>query len=252
MAAAVIAAVYLIVTPATADLAAHSYRAWLWDELGFAIWNANWYGGHHMAGYSIVSPPLQAVLGTYLVGGLATVASVWCFSLVARRLAPRRAPPSSATWLFAAGAISNLLVGRVPFALGVAFAIAAWACVSRAPVAAGLLSLACVWASPVAGVYVCVGALAALVTGQRRTALALGLPSLIGGVAMAAAFPEGGTDRFVATTFWPMLVLSLCALALLDPARRTTLWAAIFYVAILAIAFAFSNPLGQNALRRGC
>lgn len=68
---------------------------------------------------------------------------------------------------------------------------------------------------------------------------------------MAVAFPEGGTDRFVATAFWPMLVLSLCALALLDPRRRTTFWAAIFYVALLVAAFAFSNPLGQNALRPG-
>ena len=38
VAAAGVATVYLIVTPATADIAAHSYRAWLWDELGFAVW----------------------------------------------------------------------------------------------------------------------------------------------------------------------------------------------------------------------
>jgi len=251
VAAAGVATVYLILTPATADIAAHSYRAWLWDELGFAVWNAQWYGGHHMAGYSMLSPPIQAVLGTYLTGSLAAVASVWCFGTVARRLASTPRAAELATWLFAAGALGNLIVGRVPFALGIAFAMAAWACVRRSLVAAGLLSLACVWASPVAGVYVCAGALAALVTGDRRAALALGVPSLIGGVAMAVAFPEGGTDRFVATAFWPMLVLSLCALALLDPARRTTLWAAIFYVAILAAAFAFSNPLGQNALRPG-
>ena len=50
IATAVAAAVYVITTPATADIAAHTYRAWLWDELGFAVWNAQWYGGHHMAG----------------------------------------------------------------------------------------------------------------------------------------------------------------------------------------------------------
>src|SRR5215211_4641510 len=72
-----VATVYVMATPATADIAAHSYRAWLWDELGFAIWNAQWYGGHHMAGYSMLSPPIQALLGTYLVAGLATVAAVW-------------------------------------------------------------------------------------------------------------------------------------------------------------------------------
>ena len=68
---------------------------------------------------------------------------------------------------------------------------------------------------------------------------------------MAVAFPEGGTDRFVATAFWPMLVLSLCALALLDPARRTTLWAAIFYVAILAGRVRLRESAGPERLRPG-
>ena len=170
---------------------------------------------------------------------------------MAKRLATAPRAAELATWLFAAAAVGNLFVGRVPFAVGIAFAMGAWACVRRSPVAAAVLSLASVWASPVAGVYVCAGALAALVTGDRRTAIALGVPSLAGGVAMAAAFPEGGTDRFVATAFWPMLILSLCALALLDPRRRTMRWAAIFYLALLVAAFAFSNPLGQNALRPG-
>jgi len=156
--------------------------------------------------------------------------------VVAKRLATAPRAADLATWLFAAAAVGNLFVGRVPFAVGIAFAMGAWACVRRSPVAAAVLSLASVWASPVAGVYVCAGALAALVTGDRRTAIALGVPSLAGGVAMAAAFPEGGTDRFVATAFWPMLILSLCAFALLDPRHRTMRWAAIFYLALLVAA----------------
>ena len=68
---------------------------------------------------------------------------------------------------------------------------------------------------------------------------------------MAALFPEGGADHFTATAFWPMLLICLGALALVDPSRRTALWASAIYVAILVAAFAFPNSLGQNALRPG-
>jgi hypothetical protein len=247
---------YLIAAPATADIAAHTYREWLWSEMGFATWNAQWYGGHHMAGYSLLFPPLAALIGTRLVGVLATVSAVWSFSLIARRLAPDDRAGALATWLFAGGVVSNLLVGRMPFALGIALAVGAWACVDRSRVAAALLSLGSAWASPVTGVYVCVGALAVL-AGARpgsedsRTAVVLGAPALIGGLAMGALFPEGGTDRFVATAFWPMLLVCIGLLMLVDPAHRIARWAAALNVALLVGAFAIPNALGQNALRPG-
>jgi hypothetical protein len=103
----------------------------------------------------------------------------------------------------------------------------------------------------------CVGALAVFAgaragidgRGDRRTAVVLGAPALIGGLMMAALFPEGGTDRFVGTAFWPMLLVCLGALLLVDPARRIAMWAAALNVALLAGAFAIPNALGQNALR---
>jgi hypothetical protein len=253
---AVVGAGYLIAAPATADIAAHTYRAWQWSEMGFATWNAQWYGGHHMAGYSLLYPPLAALVGTRLVGVIATVAAVWSFSVVADRIAPTPRAATIATWLFASGAVSNLVVGRMPFALGIAFAVGAWACLPRARAAAAVLAFASAWASPVAGVYVCVGALAVFAGArpggdERSAAVVLGAPALIAGLTMAALFPEGGTDRFVATAFWPMLLVCLLALALVDPARRIGRWAAALNVVILAGAFAIPNALGQNALRPG-
>ena len=116
------------------------------------------------------------------------------------------------------------------------------------------------WASPVAGVFLCVAAVAML-AGARlardteradwRTALALGGPAVVGGLAMAVLFPEGGSDHFTGTAFWPMLLVCLGALALVDPSRRTAIWAAAIYVAVLVAAFAIPNSLGQNALRPG-
>jgi hypothetical protein len=257
LASAVVGVGYLIAAPMTADMAAHTFRAWLWSEMGFATWNAQWYGGHHMAGYSLLYPPLAALAGTRVVGVIATVAAVWAFTVIAKRLAATPRAATVATWLFASGVVSNLLVGRMPFALGIAFAVGAWGCLPRSRVAAGLLSLGSAWASPVAGVYVCVGAVAAFVGARpgrdgrddRRAAVVLGAPALIGGLAMAALFPEGGTDRFVATAFWPMLLVSLAALALVNPAHRIARWAAALNVVVLAGAFAIPNALGQNALR---
>src|SRR4029079_12246088 len=79
----------------------------------------------------------------------------------------------------------------------------------------------------------------------------LGLPRLAGGIALYLLFPEGGTDRFAATAFWPMLVLSAAGVALLAPGRRT-LWAGgLLCLGVLIGAFVVPSPFGQNALRLG-
>src|SRR5918992_5775332 len=88
LAAAVLGAAYLLAAPGTADMAAHTYRTWLWNQVGFATWNAQWYGGHHMAGYSLLYPPPAALARTRLVGVVAGVAAARLFA----PLAPPRAP----------------------------------------------------------------------------------------------------------------------------------------------------------------
>ena len=257
LAAAVLGAAYLVAAPDTGDIAAHTYRTWLSSEVGFAAWNAQWYGGHHMAGYSLLYPPLAALAGTRLVGVLAAVAAAGLFALTARRLSSAPAAATLASWLFLGGVLSNVVIGRMPFTLGIALAVAAWACVHRSRVAAALLSLASTWASPVTGVFLAVAALALVTatrgrdTRGRSEALALGAPAVAGGVAMAALFPEGGSDHFAGTAFWPMLLVCLGALALVDPSRRVAIWGAAIYVTVLVAAFAIPNPLGQNALRPG-
>jgi hypothetical protein len=272
LAAVVLGALYLVAAPDTADMAAHTYRTWLWHQVGFATWNAQWYGGHHMAGYSLLYPPLAAVAGTRLVGVAAAVAAVWLFARLARRRASTPAVGALAAWLFLAGVMSNVVIGRMPFTLGVALAVAAWVCTRRSLWGAAALSLLSVWASPVCGVFLIVAAAAVLAGARPRddapergadggvapgkhadwpTAVALGAPAVAGGLAMALLFPEGGTDHFVAAAFWPMLLICIAALALVDPRRRTALWAGGLYVAVLVAAFAFPNALGQNALRPG-
>jgi hypothetical protein len=151
--------------------------------------------------------------------------------------------------------LSNVAIGRMPFLLGIALAVGAWSATrSKRRVLSGVLALAAMLASPVAGVFLMLGALAKLLADGRPAlpgAAWLGLPAIAGGIGLSLLFPEGGTDRFTATAFWPMLAVSAAGVALLAPGRRT-LWAGgLLYLLVLVGAFVVPSPFGQNALRLG-
>jgi hypothetical protein len=254
--AALAALAYLAVRPATADMAAHAFRAWLFDTEGMTVWNAQWYGGHHVLGYSMLFAPLAAWPGPAWVGALGAVAATAAFVPIARAAAPTPGAATAATWLFAAGVLSNVVIGRMPFTLGIALAVTAWLCAERERpawrVLAAVLALASVLASPVAGAFLALAA-AARAAGLGRPefgrAAALALPVAVGGATMATLFPEGGDDRFVATAFWPMLAVAVAGAALLAPSRRALRVGAVMYVVVLVGAFVIPTPFGQNALR---
>src|SRR3954469_17670918 len=160
---ALVCVVYLLAQPATADMAAHSYRAWLFQHEGLTVWNAQWYGGHHVLGYSLLFAPLAAAIGPAIVGVLAAVLAVGLFTPLARAAAPSRTAGAIAAWLFTAGVLSNVAIGRMPFLLGIAAGGAAWAAARNQHRAlSGALGLATMLASPVAGVFVLLGAFAKL------------------------------------------------------------------------------------------
>ena len=259
---ALAAIAYLAIRPATADMAAHAFRAWLFDTEGMTVWNAQWYGGHHVLGYSMLFAPLAAWPGPAWVGAIGAVAAVAAFTPLARAAAPSPGAATAAAWLFALGVLSNVVIGRMPFTLGIALAIAAWMCAERVAAggraawtaAASLLALGSVLASPVAGAFLMLAAAARAVGighAELGRATALAVPVAIGGGAMALLFPEGGDDRFVATAFWPMLAVAVAGAALLAPGRRALRAAALLYVAVLVAAFVIPTPFGQNALRLG-
>ena len=74
----------------------------------------------------------------------------------------------------------------MPFLLGIAFGVAAWAGAPERPVrSAGVLGLCTMLASPVAGVFLMLGAAAKLIADGRpglRSALWIFLPTLSGGI----------------------------------------------------------------------
>ena len=249
--AALLAAAYLLVAPESADLAAQLYRAELFDRHGWLLWDNAWYGGHPLPGYSVLFPPLGALLGVRVVGALSVVAAAALFALLAREAFPPRRAALGAT-AFAALVAAQLLTGRMTFLLGVALGLGALLAARRRHAAVAILAaIATTLASPVAGAFLALAAVAWAAAQRRVAPLALGAAAIVPGLVLAVLFPEGGTEPFVASAFWPAFV-ALAALAALLPAehRALRIGAALAAAACLA-AFVIPTPLGGNATRLG-
>src|SRR3954471_17632384 len=95
--------VYLAAAPATADMAGHTVRTWLFEHDGAVVWNAQWYGGHHVLGYSLLFAPLGSLLAPALRGVLAGVVATAAFVPLAYGSGASRGRAAAATWLFMAG-----------------------------------------------------------------------------------------------------------------------------------------------------
>jgi hypothetical protein len=251
LAAALGAVAYLLLAPPSADLAAQEYRA----QLGLVIWDNGWYAGHHTPGYSVLFVPLAGALGARPVGALAAVAAAALFAALAHRhWEGERAAGAAALW-FAAGTIALLLTGRMTFLLGVAVGVGALLALAhgRRAAAAGLAALTTL-ASPVAGLFVALAAVAWGLGDRRRRAVAgaaIALAALAPTVLLLVLFPQGGSEPFVASAFWPALAGTLLVTALLPADERTLRIAAPLYAAALVAAFAIATPLGGNASRLG-
>src|SRR6059058_6214195 len=102
---AVLGGVYLLARPATADMAAHAYRAWLFQHEGLTPWNAQWYGGHAVLGYSLLFAPLAALAGPIPIGVASALAAEALFIPLARSVARTPATAAAASWLFAGGVL---------------------------------------------------------------------------------------------------------------------------------------------------
>jgi hypothetical protein len=253
--AGALSAVYVIASPPSLDLAAHLFRARLFSAEGFGLWDNWWYAGHHTPGYSVLFPPLAAATSPQLVAAISATGSTVLFESLVHRHFGQKAW-FGALWLGVATATS-LYTGRLTFALGVLFgAGAALALQRRRPVAATTLALLSALGSPVAALFV---ALAGAAHAFGRFAETRRLPAALPGVAtsaaallpvlaLALAFPEGGTEPFIFMTLWPIPLI--CAGALYAcPRQRTIQAGAVLYALACLLAYAIPSPVGSNAAR---
>jgi hypothetical protein len=248
--AAALALAWLAFGPATPDLAAQVYRTRLFEREGWTIFDLYWYGGHHMPAYSILFPPLGALLGVRVVGALAALASAALFERIARRHFG-----DDARWgalLFGAGTAADLLIGRLTFALGMALALGAVYALQRGRRAVGLaLGAACTLASPVAGLFLALAGVAHWLAVRSPPGLWLAAATFTPAAVLALLFPEGGSQPF-ATVALVATVLGCGLLLWLLPARERVLRTAVLlYLGATLLAFAVASPMGANASRLG-
>jgi hypothetical protein len=257
--AALFAIVYVIVSPPSLDLAAHLLRAKLFSAEGFGIWNNWWYAGHHVPGYSVLFPPIAAVLTPQVAGGLATTGTAALFESLARRHFGERAWLGS-LW-FGAGTAMNLFTGRLTFAFGLLPAMGmAVALQRKRPGWACVLAVLTALASPVAALFAALAA-AAYAVGiyvrdrQLKPAMpgvAAVICSLLPVALLSIAFPEGGSEPFTLATLWPIPAIALITIAVLVPHREWTIVAGTALYALGCIlAYEVATPVGSNAARLG-
>jgi hypothetical protein len=247
--AATLLALWLVVDPRTPDLAAQVYRVGLFGERGFAIWDARWYAGHNLPGYSLLFPPLASLLGLRAVAGLSLLASAALFQRLTSALYGRSARWAAA-W-FACAAAGDIWIGRIAFALGVSFALGAvLAFVRERAAAAVVLAALCAAASPVAGALLGLAALTHALAGRtRRSLLVLAAPAAAVVAALALLFPEGGAEPYPILSFAATVLVVGTFLYALPPGQRLMRTGALVYLLVCIACLLIRTPMGSNIQR---
>src|SRR4051794_33702092 len=248
--AAVGAIACLIWAPPSGALAAASFRADLFADHGFLLWNDQWYSGHSLLSYSVLFPPLGALLGPRLVGALAVVAAAALFTAIAYRRYRDRAW-LGVLWLGGAAA-TMLMANRLTFALGTAIGLGALLAAQRGrtAIATALAALSGL-GSPVAALFVAVAGGALAVTGRRREGAVLAVGALARIVALSLAFPTGGYFPFVFTAFLPVPLFATAALVLLPKEERVLRAGIVIYAGVCVVLLLVDTQVGANAARLG-
>jgi hypothetical protein len=253
--AVLFAIAYLIWQPRTVDLAAHTFRADLFGEQGFTIWNGQWYGGHHTPAYSIISPPVAWLLSPPVALAIAAVANAALFGPLARGAFGERAARWGVIW-FGVGSATLLFTARLPFAIGVALGMAALLALQRKRYRLAIVfAILSPLGSPVAGLFLTMAGVAVALGGrnreQRIDGLVIAAASFIPPVFLAWAFPEGGWAPFPTSAYLPIPLFALVCAILLPREQRVLRWAVILYGLGATLALPLETPMGGNAVRLG-
>ena len=249
---AVLGLCYVVAAPSSADLAAASYRADLFGRVGFTLWDNGWYGGHHLPAYSVLAPVLGWLIGPLALAAVSMTIAAALFSALIDGRFSAPAVRIAGAW-FARGAAIGLLASRVPFDLGLAIGLSSLVLAQRGRRAPALaLAAVCALTSPVAGAFLALAALAwALADRRRRFPPMLVAAALLPIAAITLAFPEGGSQPFVASAFYPDLAAVLVVAALIGPGRGVLRIGVLLYAAAVFGCYVIPTAVGGNVDRLG-
>lgn len=233
-----------------ADYPAHLLRALLWERYGLEVWNTYWYGGHPTPTYSLLAPPITALVSPVLVVAFSSVAATYAFGRLMVELLPSRTT-LLANLAFAVGTIVNVVVGRTPFAIGLACCLVAlllWQIGHRsgAFAAAVLTPLA----SPVAATFLVLAAASVAIDRFRR---GTGGVAVAVGMAVAATAPVVVMAGLYDSPGWfpfrgEQLLFSVVAAGFVILVNRHPVVriGATLTIVISVTLFLIPNPLGGN------
>ncbi len=282
---AVLGLLYLIIAPRSADLAAATYRSDLFGRVGFTVWDNGWYAGHHLPAYSVLAPALGWLIGPPLLAVLSMTTAAALFAALIDGRFPARAQShrgdlvrvrrgrraarqaaSRSTWGSRSASARCFLGQRDRRALAL------------------LLAVLCALASPVAGAFLALAALAWALAGQsppgfsreggarylsptptgprherhlRGVVRARWFPALLTLAALAPiavlelAFPEGGSQPFVPSAFYPGLVGLLAIALLIGAEQRALRIGTLLYAGAYVAAYVIPTAVGANVDRLG-
>lgn len=216
----------------------------------------SWYGGMHMANYSVISPMLMSLIGVRALTVISGLAATWATAHLLTRTSMKR--PLWPAVLAGLTLWCNVASGRTTFALGVAFGIAACACFvgprreaggGRRLALAAVCSLLTTLASPVAGLFVLVVGAAYAFDRQFGIASALCLPFLLTVGVTALLFPFSGEQPMY--THRMVVPLFLCAAVFLavPVSWRILRHCALIYAAGVILTNLVASPVGTNVER---
>ena len=245
--AVLLAAAYLLAPPMGRDFSAQLAHAQLAESHWPELLDLRWYSGFNPLGYSVLSPPVMAVLGVRLTTALAYVASVVLFAALLKRTAVPR--PVAGAIVGAVCLTGNLVVTRTTFALGLAVALGALlALVSGRPRLTSGLSVLAPLASPVAGLFLGVAGGALFLSGRRRGGVTLAVSAMVPTIAVSLAFGNGGYQTFAGKQALVSLLVCL-AVAGLCWRRPVVRWGGLLAAVMVAAAYLLPTPVGTTASR---
>jgi hypothetical protein len=230
------------------DWPAQEFRAGIARRFGLLAWDNLWYAGHALPGYSLLYPLFASVLGASITGVVAVTAAAWS----AERLLPDGASPAARRVFGVAVGVSlagSLLVGQIPFLLGVAFGLAALLALTRhRGVLVPALAAASSLSSPLAGLFLllCVPGVAAH-AGWRRAILLIGAGAGLG----VAALVGGASGPFPCSWTSLAAVLAFCAIAGVasSPGDVVVRRLSATYALAAGVVFYVPTPVGANINR---
>jgi hypothetical protein len=240
--------VWLLLAPTGSDLSAQQVHARFVAQHGLMPVDMLWFGGTEWYGYSLLVPPLAAVVGTAAVGIGATTVAAAEFGALVSGFHVRRAQLGAV--LAAVTLVANLTVGRITFAAGIAVGLGCLLALTvrhwiRWPLAAVAAVVTCA-ASPLAGLFLGLIAMTMVLRGRRSEGIVIG--SFVALMLLVDRWLGQSGQMPIDNIDVVRAALAAALIAVCSSSRSVRIAMALSAVGV-ALAWLLPTPVGSNSVR---